>query len=170
MYGPRHQWLFWEKMQLFNMSEEKYLGTGCSKQQVMHAYNYLIVFSSIKPSKEDDDTIVGDSGYVGTQDRFVRLIYLPMRTLALPHIQPSLSWGCGRCLLSYMSCGRRLWMWIVSSCLRMLHSHKLCGLRMYDRDLRRRRQLIISVGHTVAVGQDAHVIINSTQYLLPLTK
>ncbi|KAI0240075.1 Gamma-aminobutyric acid type B receptor subunit 1 [Lamellibrachia satsuma] len=69
VYGPRHQWLFWEKKQLINLPEERYLGTGCSKQQVLYAYNYLIVFSPAKPSKEDDDTIVGDSGYTTSELR-----------------------------------------------------------------------------------------------------
>ncbi|KAI0230313.1 Gamma-aminobutyric acid type B receptor subunit 2 [Lamellibrachia satsuma] len=69
VYGPRHQWLYWEKKQLINLSEEKFLGTGCSKQQVFHVYNYLIVFSSTKPSKEHDDTIVGDSGYTTSELR-----------------------------------------------------------------------------------------------------
>ncbi|KAI0222008.1 Gamma-aminobutyric acid type B receptor subunit 2 [Lamellibrachia satsuma] len=69
VYGSRHQWLFWEKQQLFNLSEEKYLRTGCSKQQIMYAYNYLIVFSPAKLSKEDDDTIVGDSGYTTSELR-----------------------------------------------------------------------------------------------------
>ncbi|KAI0219795.1 Gamma-aminobutyric acid type B receptor subunit 1 [Lamellibrachia satsuma] len=69
VYGPRHQWLFWEKKQLFDLSDRRYLGTGCNKQQVLHAYNYLIVFSPTKPSKEDDDTIVGDSGYTTSELR-----------------------------------------------------------------------------------------------------
>ncbi|KAI0222007.1 hypothetical protein LSAT2_026749 [Lamellibrachia satsuma] len=68
-YGPRHQWLFWNKQQYFNVPKKKYLDTGCSKQQVLHACNYLIMFSPAKPSKEDDDTIAGDSGYTTNQLR-----------------------------------------------------------------------------------------------------
>ena len=67
VYGPRHQWIFWENSGHFDVVDDKYIGTGCNKQEVLHACNYLIVLNAAKPSPEDDESVVGDSGYVSPQ-------------------------------------------------------------------------------------------------------
>ena len=54
------------------MPEEAYYATGCTKQQVIHTCNYMFVFNPATPSVEEENVVVGDSGYVSANISFMR--------------------------------------------------------------------------------------------------
>ena len=49
------------------MPEATYYGTGCTKQQVVQACNHMFVFSAATPSVEEENVVVGDTGYVSVE-------------------------------------------------------------------------------------------------------
>ena len=64
LYGQGYQLLFWNDNGHFQVAEEKFEGTGCTKDEVHQACHNLIVFSSAEPTANDKETIIGDSRYV----------------------------------------------------------------------------------------------------------
>ena len=60
--------LFWDQNGHFSLNEEKYEGTGCTMAQVHLACNYMIVVWAEEPSEEDEESMIGDSGYVSVND------------------------------------------------------------------------------------------------------
>ena len=60
--GQRYQLLFWNKHDHANSADEKFVDIGCTKQQVLEVCHNLIAVN--KAAVEDEDAIIGDSGYV----------------------------------------------------------------------------------------------------------